>query len=242
MESWKEELYQNELFHHGIKGQKWGKRRWQYEDKSLTPEGRIRYRNGRVAGSRSDVEGNDTLSDDRRYQKRTASKGGNAYTNASGKASKKNNGDYETSIGYRNGVVKQWSSNNNSSYNKSLNVAQMNPDNLAVRRTAKRADSKDSLTNWGQTHGYHAGFNDNVYESAPTAKYRALNNAYNNQNSFEYQMKQRVNELVSNVSSAASSAKSYVEDVASTAIDYASDAYNSAVSAGQDLLDKIFGK
>lgn len=32
-----------ELYHHGIKGQKWGIRRFQYEDGSLTPEGRQRY-------------------------------------------------------------------------------------------------------------------------------------------------------------------------------------------------------
>ena len=32
-----------ELAHHGIKGQDWGKRRYQYEDGSLTPLGRIHY-------------------------------------------------------------------------------------------------------------------------------------------------------------------------------------------------------
>lgn len=31
------------LEHHGIKGQKWGVRRYQNEDGSLTPEGRVRY-------------------------------------------------------------------------------------------------------------------------------------------------------------------------------------------------------
>lgn len=31
------------LYHHGIKGQKWGLRRYQYEDGSLTPEGREHY-------------------------------------------------------------------------------------------------------------------------------------------------------------------------------------------------------
>ena len=33
----------NYLMHHGIKGQKWGERNYQYEDGSLTPEGRERY-------------------------------------------------------------------------------------------------------------------------------------------------------------------------------------------------------
>lgn len=35
--------YKNYLAHHGIKGQKWGIRRFQNEDGSLTPEGRERY-------------------------------------------------------------------------------------------------------------------------------------------------------------------------------------------------------
>ena len=33
----------NELYHHGIKGQKWGVRRYQNEDGSLTVSGRKRY-------------------------------------------------------------------------------------------------------------------------------------------------------------------------------------------------------
>ncbi len=35
---------ENELYHWGIKGQKWGQRRYQNEDGTLTPEGRERYR------------------------------------------------------------------------------------------------------------------------------------------------------------------------------------------------------
>lgn len=34
---------QDELMHHGVKGQKWGRRRYQNKDGSLTPEGRKRY-------------------------------------------------------------------------------------------------------------------------------------------------------------------------------------------------------
>ena len=33
----------NELYHHGIKGQKWGERNYQYEDGTYTPEGKERY-------------------------------------------------------------------------------------------------------------------------------------------------------------------------------------------------------
>ena len=37
------DYWMNELYHHGIKGQRWGVRRYQNEDGSLTADGRIRY-------------------------------------------------------------------------------------------------------------------------------------------------------------------------------------------------------
>lgn len=35
--------YSNELYHHGVKGQKWGIRRFQNADGTLTAEGKARY-------------------------------------------------------------------------------------------------------------------------------------------------------------------------------------------------------
>lgn len=43
--------YSDELFHHGVKGQKWGVRRYTNSDGTLTAEGRARY--GKMLGARA---------------------------------------------------------------------------------------------------------------------------------------------------------------------------------------------
>lgn len=55
------------LAHHGITGQKWGQRRFQNEDGSLTPEGRIRYGLKPEYANLSDKEMNEAMSR-KRYQ------------------------------------------------------------------------------------------------------------------------------------------------------------------------------
>lgn len=44
------ENYENELYHHGIKGMRWGIRRFQNSDGSLKPEGEKRYGSGKSIG------------------------------------------------------------------------------------------------------------------------------------------------------------------------------------------------
>jgi len=48
--------YKNELYHHGIKGQKWGVRRFQNPDGSLTYAGKARYRAQKTNKTRKDVD------------------------------------------------------------------------------------------------------------------------------------------------------------------------------------------
>jgi hypothetical protein len=47
-------VFDDELYHWGIKGQRWGERRFQNEDGSWTPEGRERY--GKGDGERVKIE------------------------------------------------------------------------------------------------------------------------------------------------------------------------------------------
>lgn len=45
----------NELYHYGIKGQKWGVRRYQYADGTLTPAGQKRYQNSQNSSTASKI-------------------------------------------------------------------------------------------------------------------------------------------------------------------------------------------
>lgn len=61
----------NALYHYGIKGQKHGVRRYQYEDKSLTPEGRVHYGVGPARGTSQDEMVNNIINGEGRYVSKT---------------------------------------------------------------------------------------------------------------------------------------------------------------------------
>ena len=49
-------ISKDELYHHGIKGQKWGVRRYQYDDGTLTPAGLRRYSNAEDRARKAESE------------------------------------------------------------------------------------------------------------------------------------------------------------------------------------------
>ena len=69
-EAYTHQYYQNYLAHHGILGQKWGVRRFQNRDGTLTAEGRARYGVGDAAQGAKTLT--TTLNDYNRKQKRTS--------------------------------------------------------------------------------------------------------------------------------------------------------------------------
>lgn len=76
----------NELYHHGIKGQRWGVRRFRNDDGSLTSAGRKRYENGGLVGRIKAV------GQKRRERKELARQLSNEAINASSKWEKTSEG------------------------------------------------------------------------------------------------------------------------------------------------------
>ena len=65
-------VFDDELYHHGILGQRWGNRRFQNEDGSWTPEGRERY--GKGDGERVKIQKAKAIYETQKYKANLKSK------------------------------------------------------------------------------------------------------------------------------------------------------------------------
>lgn len=86
-------IINGELYHHGIKGQKWGVRRYQNKDGSLTPAGKKRY----------DSDAADLIE-----KKKTYKKAGTAYTESFNKAYGKSLAAYSPFKKHREANKARW--------------------------------------------------------------------------------------------------------------------------------------
>ena len=138
----------NELYHHGIKGQKWGVRRYQNSDGSLTPAGKKRiskkYKKASMAGDRDLLKNYNRLTINA-YNK-TADKMNNGGINEFNKAQEKKYGkEFAKRVGYENDYM--------SMFNKELNSIMKKEvlDFIASNKNYQKADamvSKYSMLEW----------------------------------------------------------------------------------------------
>ena len=77
-------MQRNILYHTGIKGMQWGHRRYQYEDGSLTPEGKLRYGKSlsNTYGDNDDYDGDYSLSKGSSVFRRTQSNNDSDFSNS----------------------------------------------------------------------------------------------------------------------------------------------------------------
>lgn len=133
----------NSIYHHGVKGQKWGVRRYQNEDGSLTPQGMARYKKYRDAymqagyskKAASELAKRKTVEHYKRKDRAAtaAAIGASAY------------GAYDT-------------------FNRARNMNQM-------LKSAKRGTFQEDLDNWSKYRkNSHESFGDFMHRTSKTSK------------------------------------------------------------------------
>ena len=250
MESWRIELYQNELMHAGIKGQKWGVRRFQYEDGTLTPEGRRRYseRTGVRRSSESSTARN--LNDEQARQNQTKKyKEAIGRSLETGDSVRRVSGTLSDGTKYYDVVTTARNSPFGTPNRKADQFTNAGRERLAQDAAAARATAyaRQHGATFAGTSGEIAriyGANEGMKyagESIEREKEEALKRA-NKEETFLETMSRYKNVAVNTITSAASSVSSFVSRTANTVVNAASSAFNSAVSAGEAALKKLFGR
>lgn len=139
-------LGEHYLMHHGVKGQKWGRRRYQYEDGLLTPEGRRRLGFG-FGESRSKIKAREERRTDR------LQKGGKQSGPANSKASsaKKKNDTFESNVKKERSLKASAKSINRSTTTGAAKVRHMVMLGVASASLATIAVSSNQKINRGAT-------------------------------------------------------------------------------------------
>lgn len=142
--------------HHGILGQKWGKRRYQYEDGSLTPAGRERYLSGifnniKNAGKASTNGYQNTINNI------TASQQSGRYRARSGRQGSMRKNDPQLSKEY----LEEYGYNNES-YDYDLNTTQ--PEKTETENTIK--EEQHIYPNGSDNQSWYARF---IYNNGKTS-------------------------------------------------------------------------
>lgn len=147
----------NSLYHYGIRGQKWGIRRYQNPDGSLTPEGRARYLNPDGSlNERGRKELGSRYLKDRRYAGRIA--GGALGTAAAAKYAYERSQAVKTSTKFMNEMDKIRQMHPEKKVLTSGTFAKADGNSISkVLKVAKNKEEADMLTKAGYYLGRHNG-------------------------------------------------------------------------------------
>ena len=141
-------VYETELFHYGIKGQKWGVRRYQNPDGTLTARGKKRiskeYKKASIAGDEALKKKYSSLYVDA-YNK-TADRFNNGITDAYNRSQRKKYGEnYMDRDGYVDDYNKMFDKALSKTFNKSLMDFRKSDPNY---RKADELVKKYAMTEW----------------------------------------------------------------------------------------------